>query len=433
MQRHINDKLMKWKSSPYRKPLIIYGARQIGKTYSMLEFGRNNYENMVYCNFEDSEPLTHIFESDLNPERIIKALELLKSTKIIKEKTLLIFDEIQACERALTSLKYFCEEAPEYHIIAAGSMLGLAINRGNYSFPVGKADMMTMYPMDFEEFLLAIGQSMIIDEIKTAFQNFSPLPDFFHEKALELYRTYLVVGGYPDAVNKFQETEDFNYVRAAQNNISNAYIADMAKYSTPSDTVKSIAIYKSIHAQLAKENTKFQYAAVGSNARAKDYELALEWLKTAGVVLNCTKITEGRYPINIYEDLNTFKIYYSDIGLLSLRMELTPESIIQNLGISDKARGMMAENYVAQQLASKDITIHYWESGNTAEVDFVIQHNGGAVPIEVKSADNTKAKSLRTFVNRYAPDYSIKVSAKNFGYENNIKSLPLYALFCLEA
>ncbi len=431
MIRHIDKKLIEWKNSPYRKPLLIYGARQIGKTYSMLSFGKAEYENTVYCNFEDNEQLAGIFESDLNPDRIIKTLSAYKATEIIKGKTLVIFDEVQTCERALTSLKYFNEQANDYHIVAAGSLLGLAVNRGHFSFPVGKVDMFNMYPLDFEEFLIATGNEALIAEIRNAYASFTPLPSYLHEKALELYRTYLVVGGYPEAVTKYIETGDFNLVRAAQSTISNSYISDMAKYSTPSDMVKSIAVYKSINSQLAKENSKFQYSVVNSKARSKDYELALEWLKTAGVVLNCTKVTEGKCPVSIYEDMTAFKIYYSDIGLLSMRMELTPQSVIQNMNISDKARGMMAENYVAEQLCAKDISIHYWESDNRAEVDFIIQIENDVVPVEIKSADNTKAKSLAIFTKRYEPAYCIRSSAKNFGFENGIKSIPLYALFCL--
>lgn len=431
MKRTIDSWLEAWMTSPYRKPLLIYGARQIGKTYTMLSFGEKHYDNTVYCNFEDSQALAQIFETDLNPKRIIQSLEILKATRILKEKTLIIFDEIQACEKALTSLKYFCENAPDYHIMAAGSLLGLAVNRGHYSFPVGKVDMITMYPMDFEEFLTATGNTPVIELIRKGYSSFSPLPGIFHEKALELYRTYLVVGGYPEAVKRFIDTGNFDFVQASQSDISNAYISDMAKYSTPSEMVKSIAAYRSIHAQLAKENTKFQYAVIGSNARAKDYELALAWLKTAGVVLNCVRVTEGKYPVSMYEDINAFKIYYSDVGLLSLRMELTPQSIIQSLNLSDKARGMLAENYVAEQLAAKGYSLHYWTSGNTAEVDFIIQKDGKSIPLEVKSSDHVKAKSLQTYVNRYMPDYSIRISARNFGLENNIQSIPLYAVFCL--
>ncbi len=429
MKRLITEKLTEWKNSSNRKPLILYGARQIGKTFTLLEFGKTNYNNVAYCNFEDNGALEQIFAPDLNPERIVKTIGALLGIDIIKGKTLIIFDEIQASERALTSLKYFCEGANEYHIAAAGSLLGLAVNRGHYSFPVGKVNMLNMYPLTFEEFLIATGNEALRDLIVEAYKTSSPFP--LHEKALELYRTYLVVGGYPAAVKSYLENGDFNLVRSEQSGISNAYISDMAKYATPPEVVKSIEIYKTLVSQLSKENSKFQYAVINSRARAKDYELSLDWLITASVVLKCIKVTEGAYPINIYEDNNAYKIYYSDIGLLTLRMGIAPNLLIQNVNISDKARGMLAESYVAEQLSAKDIALHYWESGNTAEVDFVADFDGSAIPIEVKSAENVRARSLQSFIKKYSPAYSIRISTKNFGFENNIKSIPLYAVFCL--
>ncbi len=429
MKRLIEDKLIEWKNSKLRKPLIVYGARQIGKTYTLLRFGKDNYYNVAYCNFEDNNALQQIFSQDLIPSRIIESISALLGTNIIKEKTLIIFDEIQACERALTSLKYFCEEANDYHVVAAGSLLGLAINRGHYSFPVGKVNMLNMFPFTFEEFLIALRLQGLRDLIVESYKTMTPFN--LHDKALELYRTYLVVGGYPAAIKTYIESNDFNLVRSEQLNISNAYISDMAKYATPSEVVKSIEIYKTIVSQLAKDNSKFQYAVINSKARAKDYELSLDWLITSNVVLKSIKITEGLYPINIYEDNNTYKIYYSDVGLLTSRMNLSPVSLIQNINISDKARGMLAESYVAEQLVAKNLSLHYWESSNTAELDFVVDLDNSAVPIEVKSAENVRAKSLQTFVKKYSPAYSIRISSKNFGFENNIKSIPLYAIFCL--
>ncbi len=429
MKRLIEQKLVNWKNSSSRKPLIIYGARQIGKTYTLIDFGKKHYDNIAYCNFEDNSALENIFTADLNPSRIIKTIGALLGIDILKGKTLIIFDEIQACERALTSLKYFCEQANEYHIVSAGSLLGLAVNRGSYSFPVGKVDMLNMYPLTFEEFLIATGNETLRELIVESYNSMSPLA--LHDKALELYRIYLVVGGYPAAVKTYIETGDLNLVRSEQSSISNAYISDMAKYATPTEVVKSIEIYKTLVSQLSKENSKFQYAVINSRARAKDYELSLDWLITANVVLKNIKVKEGLYPINIYEDNNAYKIYYSDIGLLTLRMGIAPTSLTQNINISDKARGMLAESYVAEQLAAKDIPLHYWESNNTAEIDFIAEFDGKTIPIEVKSAENVKARSLQSFVKKYLPSYSIRISSKNFGYENNIKSIPLYAVFCI--
>ena len=431
MKRSITNELKKWKESPYRKPLILYGARQIGKTYSVLDFGKREYANVLYCNFEGNSDLAALFEQDLDPERIVKALSALFSVQVTRGNTLLFFDEIQASERALTSLKYFNETANDYHVIAAGSLLGLAVNRGHYSFPVGKVDMLNMYPLNFEEFLLATGNETLSEMIRESYAAASPLPQPFHSRAMDLYRQYLVVGGYPDAINRFVETGDYNLVRATQATIANAYLADMSKYATPADTVKSIAVYNSVTSQLAKETTKFQYSVVDKKARSKSYEMALEWLKAANVVLPSVKVTEGKYPINLYEDQSTFKIYYSDVGLFTMKTNMSPEKILQNLDLSDRARGILAECFIASELVAKGTALHYWESANSAEVDFIVQNEDGVIPIEVKSAENVRSKSLRSFVEKYVPRYAIRLSSRNFGFENGIKSIPLYAAFCL--
>jgi len=433
MKRNSFEQLNAWKESPNRKPLVIFGARQIGKTFSVLEFGKKEYENTVYCNFEGDASLAGLFTKDLTSERIIKSLGALKNIRISKGTTLIFFDEIQACEAALTSLKYFNEQANEYHIIAAGSLLGLAVNRSQFSFPVGKVDLLNMFPMTFTEFLESTGNDQLCSMIKENYASFEPLPKPLHEKALDLYRTFLVVGGYPEAVKTYIETSDFNLVRSVQNNISNAYISDMSKYAFPVDTIKSMAIFNSIHSQLAKENTKFQYSVVKAGARSKDYEISLIWLEYANVVLKCTMVTEGKYPVKIYEEANTFKLYYSDVGLLSMRMSLNPDAVIHNIGLSDKASGMLAENYVAQELTAMGKSLYYWSSGNSAEVDFIVQDDSvtSVIPLETKSADNVKAKSLKVYTGLYNPAYAVRVSARNFGFENNIKSIPLYALFVL--
>lgn len=432
MKRLIMDKLVEWKNSIYRKPLLLRGARQVGKTYVLLEFGKKYYENVVYLHFEgDIDALNSIFSPNLEPKRIIEEIAAYTKQTILPHKTLIIFDEIQACEKALTSLKYFAEEANEYHIVAAGSLLGLAINRGHYSFPVGKVDMLTMYPLSFEEFLYATDNEDLIEMIRESYASFIPLDIPFHNRALELYRKYLVVGGYPAVVKTYLETENYDAVRSVQANISDSYIADMTKYSTPNDTIRSIAVFNSLPSQLGKENTKFQYAVVKSKARAKDYELSLEWLKTAGVVLENIKVTEGKIPLSVYEQIDSFKIYYSDVGLLCFKSGLFPQDILVNSSASDRARGLLAENYIAEQLISRGYRLNYWESDGKAEIDFVIRQSDSIIPVEVKSADNVKARSLRIFVEKYEPKYSIRISQKNFGFENDIKSIPLYAVFCL--
>lgn len=431
MERKIVKKLIDWMNSPKRMPLLIYGARQVGKTYSALTFGKQHYKNTVYFNMEGSTEIVSIFERDLNPERIIRELAAKSGQSIFKRDTLIIFDEIQSCERALTSLKYFCEEAPEYHIIAAGSLLGVALNRDKYSFPVGKVNMMTLYPLDFEEFLWATDNMGMCEIIKECYEKF--LPNSLHDTATDLYKTYLVVGGMPRVVTEYVETKDFDFVMAAQKSLNDAYIADMAKYATPQETTKIMAAWASVPAQLAKENHKFQYKVIKSGARAYDYETPLDWLKTAGIINKCTRITEGNMPLSVYADNDSFKIYMVDTGLLCSKFDIAANAVLNSPPSFDGFKGALAENYVMQALVSNGISPYYWSSRGKAELDFVFQdRQGNIIPLECKSADNVRAKSLKAFISLYEPLYAIRVSAKNFGFENGIKSIPLYALFCLK-
>jgi predicted AAA+ superfamily ATPase len=358
-------------------------------------------------------------------------LSALSGQSIFPGDTLIIFDEIQSCERALTSLKYFCENAPEYHIVAAGSLLGVATNREKYSFPVGKVDMLTLYPLDFEEFLMANGNGAILDLIKESFENFSPLT--LHDTALDLYKTYLVVGGMPQAVLEYVNTKDFNFVLAAQKTINDAHIADMAKYASAQETTKIMAAWASIPAQLSKENRKFQYKVIKSGARAYEYETPLDWLKFAGIITKCVRVTEGKLPLVAYADNDSFKVYMMDTGLLCSKFGVAANVVLNGSPSFDGFKGALAENYICQCLTTNGFTPYYWNSPGKAELDFVFQDSqGNIVPLEGKSADNVKSKSLKQFVSTYKPEYSVRVSAKNFGYENNIKSIPLYALFCLK-
>lgn len=431
MERKISTKLVDWKNSSKRMPLILYGARQVGKTHTALTFGKKHYKNTVYFNMEESGEVTAIFERDLNPERIIRELSVKSGQSIFKYDTLIIFDEIQACERALTSLKYFCENGQDYHIIAAGSLLGVALNREKYSFPVGKVDMMTLYPLDFEEFLWATGNQTLSELIREAFRDFKPLS--LHETALDLYKTYLVVGGMPRAVTEYVDTQDFNFVLAAQKTLNDSYIADMAKYASPNETNKIMAAWSSVPSQLAKENHKFQYKLIKTGARAYEYELPIDWLKAGGVINKCVKITEGKMPLSAYADADSFKVYMVDTGLLCSKFDIAANVVLGSPVSFDSFKGALAENYVMQALVANGFTPYYWESSGKAELDFVFQNKeGNIVPLETKSADNVKAKSLMTFVAKYKPAWSIRVSARNFGFENNIKSVPLYAVFCIE-
>jgi len=442
MKRLLELDLIEWKNRESKMPLLVYGARQTGKTTTIFEFGKNHYLSVVLFNFEAGEKLTTIFDGDLSPARIIHELEIY-SGQSINRGTLIFFDEIQYCPRALTSLKYFCEQAPEYNIIAAGSLLGVAVNRRitknnaetgdekGISFPVGKVEILTMYPMNFEEFLMA-ANPYLLENIKECYLTNSPLSETAHEKALELYRTYLFTGGMPRAVADYLEKDDFDFVRIKQNEILVLYTADMAKYTTRSEQVKIAAIYDSIPAQLARENKKFQYSIVGSGARAAFYETGLDWLKNAALVLKCEKAREGKIPLKSYVDMLSYKVYMSDVGLLNAKSAVPKNILLTGSGLGGEAKGAMTENYVAQELTFNGHQLYYWESGGKAEVDFLLQNSEGVIPVEVKSAENVQAKSLKEFVKKYSPPYSIRISARNFGFENNIKSIPLYAIFCIK-
>ena len=430
MERKIVKWLLEWKTSKNRKPLILQGARQIGKTYSTLTFGKKYYKTIAYFNFENNTELSKIFDRDLEPERLIRELSIISGQSILKKDTLIFFDEIQACERALNSLKYFNELANEYHIIAAGSLLGVAVNREKYSFPVGKVQLKTMYPLDFEEFLLALGEEKLIPLIKECYEKDEEFS--LHNKALDLYRSYLVIGGMPAVVKDFVEQRDYDFVLANQKNINDSYVADMAKYATPQETTKIMAAFNSIPAQLAKENRKFQYKVIKTGARAYDYETPIEWLKSSGVIQKCNKCTEGKLPLSAFTNFEAFKVYMTDTGLLCSKFGIPANIVLSDSKAFNDFKGALTENYVCSVLASKGYTPFYWESNGQAEVDFVIQDKeGNIIPIEVKASDNVRAKSLQQFIKRYSPKYSIRVSAKNFGFENGIKSVPLYAVFLI--
>lgn len=430
MERKVENILLSWKNSIKRLPLIVHGARQVGKTHSILKFGKKYYKNVLYFNFESNSSLNEIFEKDLFPNRILKELSVLSGKTIMESDSLIFFDEIQASERALTSLKYFAEQTPQYHIIAAGSLLGVAINREKFSFPVGKVEMQTLYPLDFEEFLWAMQQKKGIEIIRECFNNNSECS--LHQHFMNFYRTYLCTGGMPQVIKEYIETNDFDFTTAIQKNINDAYIADMAKYASPIETVRIMGVFNSIPAQLAKENKKFQYKYIKSGARAKEYQISIEWLMTSGVIVFSPKVTEGKFPLSVYTDTNSFKIYMADTGLLLSKFGVSANTIISEIQGFNNIKGILAENYVAAALLTKGYIPSYWESEGKAEVDFIIQNkNGEIIPIEVKSSENVRSKSLQQFVSRYKPVYSIRISSKNFGFENNIKSIPLYACFCI--
>lgn len=363
---------------------------------------KSAYQNVVYLNFEGNPELTQVFERNLEPSRILAELSAFAGATILPHETLLIFDEVQACERALTSLKYFAEQAPDYDIIAAGSLLGVALKRESYSFPVGKVDMMTLYPLDFEEFLWAMGEDALAAAIRTSFAECTPCS--LHEKALDLYHLYLAIGGLPQAVKTYRDTQDFDFVQSEQKNLENAYIADMAKYATPQETTRILAVWQSLPTQLAKENKKFQYKTVKTGARAHQYATALTWLRASGLIQICHCVTEGSLPLAAYAKQDAFKIYIADTGLLCARYGIPAHILLHAPHSFDTFKGALTENYVMQALVANGITPYYWTDKNQAEVDFVYQDKDGRIlPVEVKSAVHVRAKSLQTFRKRYTP------------------------------
>lgn len=425
MKRRI-EKYLKWWSDlgPERMPLLLYGARQIGKTYMLRKFGEDNYKKVVYINFETEPAIGHLFSDSINPKKLISKIAQYYDIQITPEDTLLIMDEIQSCNRALTSLKYFCEDAPEYAIIGAGSLLGVHISAEDFSFPVGKVITKMMYPMNFEEFLWESDKAVFADEIRDSFDNDLPIERGLHESLLDLYREYLIVGGMPLAVNNYFKNDKLLTYKDVQRIIIDTYVSDMTKYTDKSQSIKTISTYDSIVPQLAKENRKFQYKSIAKGARASLFGESIDWLVKAGIVLRCERITAGNVPPNISRDISAFKLYMGDIGLASNKASITRE----NIEIFDRTfMGGITENYVAGALACNDYELFYWETEAKAEVDFVIVRNGKIIPVEVKSAENTRSYSLNSYVRKYTPEYAIRISVKNFGFENGIKSVPLYA------
>lgn len=431
MYRKIISYLETWKESEHRKPLILQGARQVGKTYSILEFGRTHYENVAYFNFETDPKLNETFAENINPDYLIPILSHIAKQTIVREKTLIVFDEVQLCERALTSLKYFYENAPDYHIVVAGSLLGVAVNRTKFSFPVGKVDIKTLHPMDMEEFMLALGEDALVAQIRKSFQTDLPLPSALHDAAMQLYRQYLVVGGMPECVKQFAETRDYILVRHTQDTILASYLNDMSKYNTTNEIKKTRLAYDNITVQLSKKNTRFQYKLIKKGGRASEFENAIEWLCLSGIVSRVYKVEQAKKPLENYRDIDAFKIYVSDLGLLAAKKDLAANDVLYMAEDLNDFKGGMTENYVNVQLSINGCQTYYWESTRGAEIDFVIQREGKLIPIEVKSADNTKAKSLKVYMETYKPDYAIKLSAKNFGFEGGKKTVPLYAAFCI--
>lgn len=433
MFRLFENKLMDWKNSGMEKPLMVIGVRQIGKTYTIQKFIKENYEEYLYFNLEKDEHLRGIFERTIDAEKIFEEIELYLGRKIDIEKTILFFDEVQVSEKFIVSLKYFCESDKPYKIVCAGSLLGVKINRFNESFPVGKVRMEHMYPMNFEEFLLALDKKLLVNKIKESYETMQPLPSYAHEEAISLYRRFLCIGGMPESVKNFiaNNNDILMYDSNILSNILEMYIADMNKYVKNSiETVKIEKLYKNIPMQLSKEKKAFKYNLIEDGARKRMYENPIEWLISSGMILNSNKIKKAEIPLKVYQDEDNFKLYLSDVGLLVAMSEIKYNDIVLDNAFSFK--GAITENYIAQEFISNDISLYYWTYGRNAEVDFIIYNNDGIIPVEVKSGDNVKSTSLNFYINENKPKYSIRLSTKNFGFENNIKSIPLYAAFCIK-
>lgn len=431
MERKIYKDLLNWKVNNDRKPLILQGARQVGKTYIVNYFAGREYVNSVYCNFEKDSQL-HDFFDNLDPMTIIKKISLYKRKEILPNNTLIIFDEIQACPQAITALKYFNEEANDYHIISLGSLLGVSVNRSNFSFPVGKVQFMTLYPLDFEEYLMAKNEHELIGLIKNCFLTNTPLDRAFHERAIDFYKEYLYVGGMPEAVMEYNRNSNPELVRIIQQSILESYLNDMGKYNKQTEIPKTKIVYKSIGTQLGKENKKFQYKNIKHGARSKEYQEAIEWITLSGIATQLYRLDTVLLPLNAYQSLTDFKFYMNDVGLCTASQNIYIEDILSNNELLDIFKGGLTENYVYNQLISNHIKSYYWVSDGIAEVDFIVRINNDIIPIEVKSSERIRSKSLSVYKELYKPKYSIRISLRNFGYENEIKSVPLYAVFCIK-
>lgn len=447
MKRKITQQLIDWKNRSDHKPLILQGARQVGKTYILEEFGRQHYKNYIKVSLDLVTDVRNFLKDNINPLEIIAYLETLYNVRIVPHDTLVILDEIQDCKRALLALKYFQEDYPQYDVVAAGSLLGVAVNQGNkpdqeetqekqeeeFSYPVGKVDELRLYPMDFEEFLWAMNMDVLAEDIRTHFNSNEAMPASVHHLALDYYQRYLIIGGMPESVGKYVETHSYLECRTVQQSILLGYNADMAKYAKPGTTVKIRACFNSIPAQLAKENRKFQYKLAQKGGTAKIFGEAIEWLILAGIVHKCKLISHGFIPISTQEDDSDFKIYMSDIGLLNTKAQMPAQMLLNSIETDNTFLGSVAENYVAQALSANGITLRYWKNDNTQEVEYILQDGMSVIPLEVKKGRKVDAISMNNFKKTYKCPFAYRISGKNFGMANDIKSVPLYAVFCIEA
>lgn len=426
MYRIAIEKLYRWKESRRRKPLIIQGARQVGKTWLMKEFGRSAYRDMIYINFDSNSRMAELFASDLNTDRLIMGIELYAGKKIDPDSTLLIFDEVQEVPRALSSLKYFYENAPQYHIICAGSLLGIALHEGT-SFPVGKVDFLELYPLSFREFLMAVTGIQFAKLLDS--QDYKMITSF-KQTYIEALKQYYFIGGMPEAVENFTEERDFYEVREVQKRILEAYEQDFSKHAPLEIVPKIRMVWNSIPSQLAKENKKFLYGLVREGGRAKEYETAIMWLCDCGLVYKIERVKGGGIPLKAYVDQKAFKLFVADVGLLGCMTGLSPKILLDGNDLFTEFKGALTEQYVCQQLKTlENLSIYYYTNDRgSCEVDFVVDTGERTVPVEVKAEVNLKAKSLKTYYEKYQPEISIRTSMADYRPEEWLMNLPLYAI-----
>lgn len=429
MERYAMSELIKWKNKSNRKPLIIEGARQVGKTWLMKEFGINHFADTIYVNFDGNKQMAELFDVDMDVKRIVQGLELYANQKIDAKNTLIIFDEVQEVPKALSSLKYFYENAPEYNIVCAGSLLGLALHGGT-SFPVGKVEFLKLYPLSFKEFLLAVDGSRFVDLLDNS--DFAMM-NTFQQSYVDLLKRYYFVGGMPEAVLEFSRNQDFVEVRNIQERILMAYEQDFSKHAANDVVPKIRMIWQSVSSQLAKENKKFIYGLVREGSRAKDYESALLWLGDCGLIHKIYRVNSGHLPLKAYEDLRAFKVFLLDVGLLSCMVGINQRILLDGNELFVEFKGALTEQYVLQQLIAMDHikTYYYTNDRGTAEVDFVVDTGEKVIPIEVKADQNLKAKSLKVYCDKYKPETAVRTSMSEYKEEEWLINLPLYAISTL--
>lgn len=425
MYRNITNRLIEWKNKERRKPLILSGARQVGKTYILKEFGQSEFTNMAYINCDDNEMAKTLFSQDYDIQRIILAIGAITGESIVAGKTLIVIDEIQEAERGLSVLKYFCENAPEYHVAASGSLLGITMHRGE-SFPVGKVDVLHIYPMTFDEFLLAKGKAQMVDILYRKDWNTIKLLRNEYIKAL---REYYFTGGMPEVVSEFIRTNDVVRVREIQNNILYAYRKDISKHIPTSESNRINMVWHSMPSQLVKENKKFVYGVAKPGARAKDFEVAIQWLMDAGLVYKSEKVVQPKIPLKFYVDIASFKLFLLDCGLLGAMSETPPEKLLVAENGMEESKGAFTENYVMSQLvATQDTSVFYYSNNAKLEIDFLIQHGGEIIPIEAKAEENLRAKSLASFVASHPEMHGIRFSMSDYREQEQMTNVPLYAV-----